>query len=48
MESNTEKLIESQEDTDFTLREHHKERISFHMKMLNHYLNEQKNDRMGT
>mgnify|MGYP000751658995 CR=1 FL=1 len=38
----------SEENTDFTLRDHHKERISFHMRMLNHYLKEQKNDRMGT
>ena len=40
MELNTEKLIESQEDTDFTLRSHYKERVYFHMKMLLYYLNE--------
>lgn len=39
---------ELEESTDFTLHDHHKERISFHMRMLNYYLNEQKNDRMGT
>ena len=39
--------IELEESTDFTLRDHHKERVSFHMRMLNHYLKEQKNDRMG-
>lgn len=36
-----------EESTDFTLRDHYKERVSFHMRMLNHYLKEQKNDRMG-
>ena len=40
--------IELEESTDFTLRDHYKERVNFHMKMLNHYLKEQKNDRMGT
>lgn len=38
MESNIKKLIESQEDTDFTLQSHYDERIKFHMKMLNYYL----------
>jgi len=37
----------SEESTDFTLRDHYKERIKFHMTMLNYYLKEQKNDRMG-
>ncbi len=41
MESNIKKLTESQEDTDFTLHDHCKERVAFHMKMLNYYLNEQ-------
>ena len=43
----TQTSIKLEESTDFTLHEHHKERISFHMRMLNHYLKEQKNDRMG-
>jgi hypothetical protein len=33
-------LKESEENTEFSLREYHKERISFHMKMLNYYLAE--------
>ncbi len=37
----------SETNTDFTLREHYVERIKFHMNMLNYYLNEQTNDRMG-
>jgi hypothetical protein len=37
----------SETNTDFTLREHYAERIKFHMTMLNYYLKEQKNDRMG-
>ena len=41
----TSNLLE--ESMDFTLREHYNERIKFHMTMLNYYLKEQKNDRMG-
>jgi hypothetical protein len=41
----TSNLLE--ESMDFTLREHYAERIKFHMNMLNYYLKEQKNDRMG-
>lgn len=37
----------SETSMDFTLREHYNERIKFHMTMLNYYLNEQTNDRMG-
>lgn len=33
-------LKESEESMEFSLREHHKERIDFHMKMLNYYLSE--------
>ena len=44
----TQTSTELEESTDFTLRDHYTERVSFHMKMLNHYLKEQKNDRMGT
>jgi hypothetical protein len=35
--------LEFKTDTEFTLPEHYKERINFHMNMLNYYLNEQKN-----
>ena len=38
MQSDTEILIKSEEDTDFTLRDHYEERINFHMKMLIYYL----------
>lgn len=41
MELDTQKLTELQEDTDFTLHNHHKERIAFHMKMLNYYLEQE-------
>lgn len=40
-------LNQSEINTDFTLHEHYIERIKFHMTMLNYYLKEQKNDRMG-
>ena len=33
-------LKESEENTEFSLREYNKERINFHMKMLNYYLSE--------
>ena len=42
MELDTEILINSEESMDFTLREHYNERVSFHMEMLNYYLNELK------
>ena len=35
--------LEFKKDTEFTLPEYYKEKISFHMKMLNYYLNEEKN-----
>ena len=37
------KLKELEDNTDFTLSDHYKERIEFHSKMLRYYLNEQKN-----
>ena len=40
-----EKLLDCTENMEFSLQEHYSERISFHMKMLNYYLNE--NSRMG-
>lgn len=43
-----DKLKQSETDTDFTLNEYHKERISFHMSMLNYYLNEEANESMAT
>jgi len=33
---------------EFTLPEYHRERISHHMRMLNYYLKEEKNERLGT
>lgn len=35
------------ENTEFTLPEHYRERIKFHMKMLNYYLKEEKLWRAG-
>ena len=40
-------LSQSEESMDFLLRDHYTERIKHHMTMLNYYLKEQKNDRMG-
>jgi hypothetical protein len=37
----------SEENTDFTLVDHYEERIDFHMKMLNYYLNEKTNEIMA-
>jgi len=37
----------SEENTDFTLVDHYEERIEFHMKMLNYYLNEKTNEIMA-
>lgn len=37
----------SEENTDFTLVDHYEERINFHMKMLNYYLNEKTNEIMA-
>ena len=40
-------LSQSEESMDFSLRDHHTERIKHHMTMLNYYLKEEKHDRMG-
>ena len=40
-------LNQSEESMDFLLRDHYAERIKYHMTMLNYYLKEEKNDRMG-
>lgn len=37
-----QKSKELEDNMDFTLNEHHSERIKFHMKMLNYYLKEEK------
>lgn len=34
--------MESENDMDFTLKEHHSERIAHHSKMLRYYLNEER------
>ena len=47
-QSNIETSTQLEENMGFTLYDHHKERIKHHMKMLNYYLKEQKNDRLGT
>lgn len=39
-----ESLMKLEEGMDFTLASHYKERIAFHMRMLNYYLQEQKNE----
>jgi hypothetical protein len=36
-----------EENMDFSLHKHHKERVEYHMKMLNYYLKEEYNDRLG-
>ena len=36
-----EKLLDYIENTEFSLKDHYKERISFHMKMLKYYLDEE-------
>jgi|SaaInl1SG_22_DNA_1037389.scaffolds.fasta_scaffold14073_5 hypothetical protein len=41
-------LMKSEQETDFTLDKHYEERINFHMKMLQYYLNEQNNEAMAT
>jgi hypothetical protein len=46
-QSNTLTLNRSEENTDFSLHDHYNERVKHHMIMLNYYLKEQKNDRMG-
>ena len=33
---------ELEDNMDFTLESHHSERVKYHMKMLNYYLNQQK------
>ena len=43
-----DKSTQSETNTDFTLNEYHEERIAFHMRMLNYYLNEQANETMAT
>lgn len=41
-----ETSIRSENDTEFTLGEHYKERIAYHMKMLNYYLIEELNEKL--
>ncbi len=36
-----------EDDTDFSLDEHYKERIDFHTKMLYYYLNEEQNEKLA-
>lgn len=39
-ESAQKQLTKSQDDMDFTLKNHYLERIEHHIKMLNYYFNE--------
>ena len=41
------KSINLESDMDFTLDEYHNERIDYHMKMLNYYLNEDQNEKLA-
>lgn len=43
-----QKSTELESDTDFTLDEHYKERIAFHMRMLGYYLDQQQNGKLAT
>jgi hypothetical protein len=42
------KLKELEDDMDFTLGSYYKERIDYHMRMLNYYLIEKNNEELGT
>ena len=41
------KSINLESDMDFTVDEYHNERIDYHMKMLNYYLNEDQNEKLA-
>lgn len=41
------KSINLESNMDFTLDEYHNERIDYHMKMLNYYLNEDQNEKLA-
>lgn len=45
--STSKTLTKLEDDTDFSLDEHYKERIDFHMKMLYYYLNEEQNEKLA-
>jgi len=45
--STQKKSISLESDMDFTLDEYHNERIDYHMKMLNYYLNEDQNEKLA-
>lgn len=45
-ESITKQSTKLEESMDFTLDEHYKERIAYHMKMLNYYLIEELNEKL--
>ena len=42
------KLKELEDSMDFTLGSYYKERIDYHMRMLNYYLIEKNNEELGT
>jgi len=45
--STSKTLTKLEDDTDFSLDEHYKERINFHTKMLYYYLNEEQNEKLA-
>lgn len=45
--STSKTLTKLEDDTDFSLDKHYKERINFHTKMLFYYLNEEQNEKLA-
>ena len=45
--STSKTLTKLEDDTDFSLDKHYKERINFHTKMLYYYLNEEQNEKLA-
>lgn len=45
--STSKTLTKLEDDTDFSLDKHYKERIDFHTKMLFYYLNEEQNEKLA-
>ena len=45
--STSKTLTKLEDDMDFSLDEHYKERINFHTKMLYYYLNEEQNEKLA-
>ena len=45
--STSKTLTKLEDDMDFSLDEHYKERINFHTKILYYYLNEEQNEKLA-